>query len=214
MSSAKGFSFGVGVAAEGRYAVGMTGLLRTRTWLAGTVLAASLMACAGPTPSPAVPATVETATTSLSAAPSALATVAPTVAPSPKPVPSLAAGGVEVFQQIQQGHWVIVSSSDNLGEIDHSSVLLPIGDTLEINSRCAGAGSLHVVATAAAPATDPPDPQATTLPVFEAVVDCPETTGESYLGGGTMAPGWFVSIDATPSDPSIRYQVLAGTIVD
>ena len=48
----------------------------------------------------------------------------------------------------------------------------------------------------------------------DAVVACPEAIGDLFSGAGTMQPGWFVSVDAEPSDPSIRYQVLVGTIVD
>jgi hypothetical protein len=165
-------------------------------------------ACSGPTPSPAVSGPIAT--------PVANATLVPTATPvaSATPVPSLAAGGVELFQPLEHGHWVIVSSQDNLAGITQSAVLLPAGDTVEVHTVCAGAGRVHVRVSASLPATATIGPGETPFILIESDVECPQAGGESMILAGTVEPGSFISVDAAPSDPSIRYQVLVGTIVD
>jgi hypothetical protein len=181
------------------------------------MLATLIVGCATPAPSPVVPATAATpavtvATPAASIAPAP--TVASTPAPTATPVPSLEAHGVEVFTPLEKGHWVIVSSSDNLDEIAHTSVLSPVGDTIEIHTICVGTGLLHVNATAVAPGTPAPGAVASETPVFETDVRCPAPNGEAVVASSSVSEGWFVNVDAVPSDPSIKYQVLVGTVVD
>ncbi len=109
---------------------------------------------------------------------------------------------------------MIVSSIDNLGENPTMSVLYPVGDTIEIHTFCAGTGLMNVIATATAPGTAAPGAQVSETPVFETVVHCPAPDGEAVVASSNVPEGWFVSVDAVPTDPSIRYQVLVGTVVD
>ena len=88
----------------------------------------------------------------------------------------------------------------------------PMREYVEVFVQCAGNGRLDVRIGATPPATDASEPAATPYDMAATTIDCSATDRESIT---LAAPaGWFASPDAAPSDPSIRYQILVGTIVD
>jgi len=185
--------------------------------VAGPLLAVMLLVgCATPAqPSPAVdpepPASVAVVP-SATVAPTPAATPVPTPSPAPTPIPTIEPAGIEAFTNLENGRWEIISSDDNLGGRTEVSVLAPMTEYVEVFIHCAGNGRLDVQIGATPPATDASEPAATPYDMAAASLECPQTNGESIT---LAAPaGWFASPNAAPSDPSIRYQVIVGTIVD
>lgn len=181
--------------------------MRTRAWLL-PVLALALAACGSTVPT-AAPTT---------ASPIALPSETPTPSPEPTPAPvspspvALEPLGVEVFSPLESGHWEMAASESNLGSITEVKVLRAITDFVEVYARCSGDGSIVVSIGVTPPASEAPFPTSQSL--AQTRLDCPDTNGQSISMGGTAPAGWFASPNVTPSDPSIKYEVLVGTIVD
>jgi hypothetical protein len=182
------------------------------------LVAALLIGCATATPSPSPSEVGPSPSASTAAVPSPTATPTPTAVPTPTlaptPLATIVPAGVEAFSDILQGRWELIASEDNLGRGTEVKVLAPMGEFVEVFIHCSGSGTLDVRISGAPPATDPPDPLATPYILAAATVECPETTGTGISLAGTAPAGWFASPEAAPSDPSIGYQVLIGTIVD
>jgi hypothetical protein len=170
-------------------------------------VAVALVACGTPVPS-APPST---------AAPSIPASAAstngtPTVAPvTPSPV-AIEPQGVEVFSFLESGHWEMAASASNLGRVSQVSVLRALTDIIEVYAACSGTGTLLVQVRVVPPATEAPAP--TSQPLTETTLTCPDPNGQSISLETTAPAGWFANVDAIPSDPSIKYEVLIGTVVD
>ena len=182
---------------------------RSRTWLLA-LLAVALAACGttvptvAPTAGPTIVLRSESPTPSPEPTPSP-----PRITPSPVALQPM---GVEAFALLESGHWEMAASSSNLGTIAKVSILRAMTDFVEVYARCSGDGSIRVSVGAAPPATEAPGPTSQLL--AETTLECPDTDGQSISLAGTAPAGWFVSPTVTPSDGSIKYEVLVGTIVD
>lgn len=66
---------------------------------------------------------------------------------------------------------------------------------------------------AAACAQPTPTDSPSSLAQATATFDLPCPDGQSVSFAGSAPAGWFVASGATPSDPSIRYQILIGTAI-
>lgn len=187
----------------------MTTSTRSRTWLLA-VLAVVLAACGTTVPTVAPTTGAPTVPPSAAATPSPVATS--TAAPvTPSPV-ALQPRGVEVFQSIESGHWEIAARESNLGPVAMTEILRAMTEFVEVNAVCSGEGTLVVQIGAAPPATEVPGP--TSVPLLGTTLTCPDTDGLSYSLAGSAPAGWFPNPNSIPSDPSIKYEVLVGTIVD
>jgi hypothetical protein len=156
------------------------------------LVAACLAACGSTTPSPSPPpGTPVPSTTPATAAPSEAA---------------LPRRGAEVFDPAQ-GVWELAASDDNLGGVAETAVIRKLGDSSEIFAACTGSGSLHVSVTAIKTVDSDP------VTLADQIVACPDAEGQ-HIAVKTIVPaGWNANAEGVPSDPSIRYQVLVGTIV-
>ena len=135
---------------------------------------------------------------------------APTIAPTPTvtatPVAVLPTRGTEVFDP-GQGTWTLAASSDDFGGGAHGSVDHLAGDIVEAWVACTGTGTVHVTIVAVKNDVDP------SVPLVDEVIECPSPLGQPLSMSGVAPAGWSVNADGAPSDDSIRYQVLVGTIV-
>jgi hypothetical protein len=118
---------------------------------------------------------------------------------------------LEVFGPVENGHWEMAATDSNLGRLAMISILRTMTESVEVNAVCSGNGTLTVQVGAAPPATEVPGP--TSIPLVEMTLDCPDTNGQTYSLDGSAPAGWFANPNATPSDPSIKYEVLIGTFV-
>lgn len=174
------------------------------------VLAMVLVACGTTVPSVAPSTEAPVVTPSAAASPAPIDE--PTAAPlTPSPV-ALQPRGVEAFQAIENGQWEMAATETNFGSVPQTTVIRTMTEFVEVNAVCTGIGTLLVRVNAAPQTTEAPAP--TSAPLVEVTLNCPDTNGQSFSLAGSAPAGWLPIPDSIPSDPSIRYEVLVGTIVD
>ncbi len=182
--------------------------------LAPIVLIAAACGTPNPSPSTTAPASASVASTAPSApaastAPTVTPTPTPTVTPTPTPaatpVAVLPKRGAEVFDSAD-GVWRIAASTDNLGRSSRTFVHRRLEQSAEVYVACVGTGTLHVTVDAVKDAYSPG------VSLVDEVVECPNVAGELLSLSTNVPIGWSPNPDAAPSDDSIRYQVLVGTV--
>ncbi len=106
-----------------------------------------------------------------------------------------------------EGVWKVAASSDNLGKASQTSVHRRLGDEAEVFVACIGTGTLHVTVDAVK------DAYSTGVSLVDETVECPTSDGKRLSISTSIPVGWSPNPDAAPSNDSIRYQVLVGTVV-
>jgi hypothetical protein len=173
--------------------------------VAAFLIAVFAATCAAPAPAP-TPSPELTPSPSPSASSAATTSPPPTSTPEPTAAPTLRIQDIDVFEG-GAANWELATTETNVDGITHVVVLRAITDTIDIYADCVGDGSLAVSVNAGPPPESPPPavpPSPYTMTTFE--LDCPDAQMVSF--GGAAPAGWFISTDGTPSDPSIRYQIL------
>jgi hypothetical protein len=187
----------------------------TRAAVLAVLLTALVAACAAPGPTQAPssgPKVLPSQPTSASATASA-AVEATSPATTVAPAPSVEPLTVEVFDPVNVGHWAIVATDSNLDGLGRASVDRKVGDEIQISAVCAGTGTIHITAVIVDPATDPADPDASPpVPVADWVATCPLEPGTRSVVVATTRGSW-ANINVDPSDASLRYDVIAATVV-
>ena len=186
--------------------------------LAPIALIVATCGTTSPSPSRSGPASASVASpapsaTTASAAPTVTPTPTPTPTASPTPTPTptatlvaaLPKRGAEVFDPAG-GVWRIAASTDNLGRSNRTFVHRRLEQSAEVYVACVGTGTLHVTVDAVKDAYSPG------VSLVDEVVECPNVAGELLSLSTNVPIGWSPNPDAAPSDESIRYQVLVGTV--
>ena len=182
-------------------------------WFAGLLVAALIAsACAQPVPSPIPTQPASPSPAAVTQPPTATPSRASTRTAVRTPAPSLAIRGIEVFPG-GADTWAMAATETNLGGLPNTSVVRSITNTIEIYAECVGTGTLAVSVRASPPFAESPatEPVATPYSLTTFDLPCPDAQGVSF--GGSAPSGWFVASDASPSDPSIRYQILIATAI-
>ncbi len=174
-------------------------ILRRASILAPLIL---LAACGTPSPSPSPAPADATPTTSPTTAASQ------PVTPTATPVATLPKRGTEVFGGLEESHWELAASDENFDGVGRAAVLRGLTESVDMFAACTGEGTLHVTVVAVPNATDE------SVPLADTTVQCPAPDGQRISMSSAATAGWFANVNTDPSDPSLRYQVLVGTVVD
>ena len=182
----------------------------TRAAVLAVLLTALVAGCATPGPTPPGATSSPAATPPATAAATATSSAA-TIA-SVTPWPSLVPLTVADLDPVDAGHWVIAATDRNLDGVGRASVLRKVRDQVEVVAVCAGSGTLRISAILVAPATDPPDPEPSTVPLLAWTIPC-QVAPKTMSLATDRSGGYFPNLDVAPSDPTLRYDVMLATVV-